>query len=102
MNFKTVYSFILSTSLTLATTSSFSEEADITLKHATAPSGSARNVNQSSDEPLVPHLGPLGTKGQGASATDNNNKPRGSQTGSAKRILPGTNKFKGIEPDEID
>ena len=112
MKLNSFFPILFGLAITLAATSSFSGEAEITLKHGAAQPN-AGDVKASGSEPLVPHHRGWEDRKIEPSATNSSNrpkygpvlkvKPQGIHEDGAKHTipLPGTQKFQGIEPDEI-
>jgi hypothetical protein len=107
-----IFPILFGLSITMMATSSYSGEAEITLKHGAAQPNNS-DVKASGSEPLVPHHRGWEDRKIEPSTTNNTNrpkygpvlkvKPQGIHEDGAKHTipLPGTQKFQGIEPDEI-
>lgn len=96
MNHNSIFTLLFGLTIALTATNSFSGEAEITLKHASAQPNVDR-VETSGSEPLVPHYGSWEKRRIEPSTTNSSGKPK---YGPVLKVKP--QGFHGIEPDEID
>ncbi len=96
INHRYIFTLLFGLSIALTATSSFSGEAEITLKHAPTQPNFGR-VEASGSEPLVPHYGSFDGLRDKPDTTSSSNRP---EYGPVLKVKP--QGFHGIEPDEID